>query len=161
MKFAVRVRVPAWSSIAGFKTKPGEYYTLRQTWSRTQTISLDFAIPTRVVAGQGSSAGKLAIVRGPQVLAVDEQYNPEINPISAVAISNRPPQLKTSAGYRDADGLPVFETQAVIAQDTEKFRAGESVTLRLVPFAAAGASGSQFTVWLAPSRASAASGNGQ
>ena len=41
-----------------------------------------------------SSAGKLAIVRGPQVLAVDEQFNPEINPISAVAVSNRPPQLK-------------------------------------------------------------------
>jgi len=161
MKFALRVRVPAWSSVAGFKTKPGEYYTLRQTWSRTQTISLDFAIPTRIVAGQGSSAGKLAIVRGPQVLAVDEQYNPGVNPISAVAISNRPPQLKTSVTYRDADGLPVFETQGITAQDTEKFRAGESVTLRLVPFASAGASGSQFTVWLAPSRTGAASGNGQ
>jgi DUF1680 family protein len=161
MKFALRVRVPAWSSVAGFKTKPGDYYTLRQTWSRTQTITLDFAIPTRIVAGEGNSAGKLAIVRGPQVLAVDEQYNPEINPISAVAVSNRPPQLKSSVTYRDADGLPVFETQGLITQDTEKFRAGESVTLRLVPFASAGASGSQFAVWLSPSRSGVSTGNGQ
>ncbi|MEP7343107.1 MAG: beta-L-arabinofuranosidase domain-containing protein, partial [Acidobacteriota bacterium] len=161
MKFALRVRVPAWSSIAGFKTKPGDYYVLRQTWSRTQTITLDFAIPTRVIVGEGSSAGKLAIARGPQVLAVDEHFNTELGSITSVAISNRPPQLKSSVNYRDADGLPVFETQAVMAQESGKFRAGDRVTLRLVPFASAGASGSQFTVWLAQSRTTAASGEGQ
>ncbi len=161
MKFTLRVRVPAWSNIAGFKTKPGDYYLLRQTWSRTQTITLDFAIPTRIVPGEGSSAGKLAIVRGPQVLAVDEQFNQELGSITSVAVSNRPPQLKSSVSYRDADGLPVFETQAVMSQESGKFRAGDRVTLRLVPFASAGASGSHFTVWLAQSRATAASGEGQ
>jgi hypothetical protein len=69
--------------------------------------------------------------------------------------------LKSSVNYRDADGLPVFETQAVMAQESGKFRAGDRVTLRLVPFASAGASGSQFTVWMAQSRATAASGEGQ
>src|SRR5262249_49349176 len=55
MKFALYVRVPAWSALAGFKTKPGEYWVLRQTWSRTQTITLDFSIPVRIVPGEGSS----------------------------------------------------------------------------------------------------------
>jgi len=161
MKFALRVRVPAWSAVAGFKTKPGEYYTLRQTWSRTQTITLDFAIPTRIVPGEGSASGKLAIVRGPQVLAVDEQYNPEISSLSSVGLTGKAPQLKTSVSYRDADGLPVYETQAVITQDTERLRAGNHVTLRLVPFASAGASGSQFAVWFQQSRSGTASGEGQ
>ncbi|HEX9002059.1 MAG TPA: beta-L-arabinofuranosidase domain-containing protein [Blastocatellia bacterium] len=161
MKFALRVRVPLWSAIAGYKTKPGDYWVLRQTWSRTQTITLDFSIPIRVVPGEGGSAGKLAVVRGPQVLAVDEQYNPGLNLISAAAISIRPPQLKSSVSQRDADGGPVYETPAVLMQDTEMFKTGERITLRLVPFASAGASGREFGVWLSQSRASGSSEDGQ
>lgn len=152
MKFALRVRVPAWSVVAGYKTKPGDYWLLRQTWSRTQTVTLDFSIPIRVVTGEGENAGKLAIVRGPQVLAVDELYNPELKPLTAAAISNRPPQLKSSVTYRDADGLPVYEMSAAVTEDTEKFKAGERFTLRLVPFASAGANGNEFSVWLSPYR---------
>ena len=70
--------------------------------------------------GEGANAGKLAVVRGPQVLAVDAQYNPGLTP-GAAAISIRPPQLKTSGGYRDADGGPVYEMPAVVTQDTESF----------------------------------------
>lgn len=161
MKFALRVRVPSWSAIAGFKTKPGDFYVLRQTWSRTQTVTLDFSIPIRIVPGEGSNAGKLAVVRGPQVLAVDEQYNPGLNPISAAAISIRPPQLKSSVNYRDADGLPVYEMGAIVTQDTEMVKTGERITLRLVSFASAGAGSSEFNVWLSQSRASGTSDTGQ
>lgn len=159
MKFALRVRVPSWSNIAGIKAQPNTYWLLRQTWSRTQTITLDFNIPTRVISGEGSNAGKIAIARGPVVLAVDELYNPGINsisgPISAIALASQQPQLKTSATYRDADGFPAYETDAVVMQDTEKYKAGERITLRLVPFASAGASGNQFSVWLSKASGSA------
>jgi len=154
MKFALRVRVPSWSGVAGYKTKPGEYWLLRQTWSRTQTVVLDLSIPVRITTGKGADSGKVAVVRGPQVLAVDELYNPDLKPISAAAISNRPPHLKSSVTYRDADGLPVYEAPAVITEDTEKYKAGENITLRMVPFASAGANGNRFTVWLSPSRES-------
>lgn len=160
MKFALRVRVPSWSTIAGVKAQPNTYWLLRQTWSRTQTITLDFAIPTRVINGEGGNAGKIAVARGPVVMAIDELYNPGLNPLSAVALTNQPPQLKISATYRDADGAPVYETDAVLAQDTEKQKAGERITLRLVPFAAAGAHGHQFSVW-APKTGAPASGNSQ
>lgn len=160
MKFALRVRVPAGSAIAGYKTKPGEYWVLRQTWSRTQTIALEFSIPVRVVPGEGANAGKLLVVRGPQVLAVDAQHNPGLTP-EAASISIRSPQLKTSGGYRDADGGPVYEMPAVVTQDTDGYKAGDRITLRLVPFAAAGASGSPFSVWLTQSRAAGASDDGQ
>jgi hypothetical protein len=161
MKFSLRVRVPSWSNIAGVKAQANTYWLLRQTWSRTQTIALDFAIPTRVINGEGAAAGKIAVARGPVVMAVDELYNPGLNPISAIALTNQPPQLKTSATYRDADGLPVYETDAVLAQDTEKQKAGERVTLRLVPFAAAGAHGHQFSVWAPKTGGAPASGNSQ
>jgi DUF1680 family protein len=148
MKFALRVRVPSWSQIDGVKAKPGDYWLLRQTWSRTQTIKLNFTIPVRVVPGEGSNAGKIAVVRGPQVLAIDELYNPGLSTVTAIALTSRQPELKTSVTYRDPDDLPVYETEAVITQDTEKQKADERVTLRLAPFASAGAHGHQFNVWL-------------
>ncbi|HKC86847.1 MAG TPA: beta-L-arabinofuranosidase domain-containing protein [Blastocatellia bacterium] len=147
-KFSLRARVPSWSNIAGVKAQPNTYWLLRQTWSGSQTITLDFALPTRVINGAGVNAGKIAVARGPMVLAVDEQYNPGGAPISAIALTSQQPQLKTSVTYRDADGLPAYETAAIVTQDTGKYRAGEVVTLRLVPFASAGAYGNQFSVWL-------------
>ncbi|MCI0391755.1 MAG: hypothetical protein MOB07_23675 [Acidobacteria bacterium] len=84
--------------------------------------------------------------RGP--LAVDELYNPGIAPVSAIALISQQLQLKTSVTYRDADGFPAYETAAIVTPDTEKYRAGEMVTLRLVPFASAGAYGNHFSVWL-------------
>ena len=148
LKFSLRVRVPSWSNIVGIKAQPNTYWLLRQTWSGAQTITLDFAIPTRVINGAGANAGRIAVAFGPLVLAVDELYNPGSAPISAIALTSRQPLLKTSVTYRDADGFPAYETAAIVTQDTEKYRTGEKVTLRLVPFASAGAHGNHYSVWL-------------
>lgn len=156
MKMALRVRVPEWSSLAGIKAKPGDYWLLRQTWSKTQTITLDFALPVRLVPGAGSNAGKIAVARGPQVLAADKLYNPELDSLAAVALLHKEPELKASLTYRDPDGLPVYETQAVITQESERFKVGERITLRLAPFASAGANGQPFIVWLSQANGGAA-----
>lgn len=148
LKFALYVRVPAWSQLSGIKAKPGEYWLLRQTWSKTQTITLDFALPVRLALGSGANAGRVAVLRGPQVLALDEQYNANLKPFAALALMSQAPRLKTNVGLRDADGLPVYETEGVVRQDTRQHRAGERVTLRLTPFAAAGATGKELAVWL-------------
>lgn len=148
LKFALRVRVPVWSQLNGIKAKPGDYWLLRQTWSKTQVITLDFALPVRVAAGSGANGGRIALLRGPEVLALDEQYNSELKPFSAVALTSASPRLKTNVGLRDADGLPVYETEGVMRQDNGLYRAGERVTLRLTPFASAGATGKELAVWL-------------
>ncbi len=147
-KFSLRVRVPSWSKVDGVKAQPNTYWLLRQTWSGSQTINLDFDLPTRVINGDGANAGKIAVARGPVVFAVDELYNPGASPISALALTAQQPQLKPSVTYRDADGFPAYETTAIVTQDTERYRAGEMVTLRLVPFASAGAHGRHFSVWM-------------
>ncbi len=148
LKFALRVRVPAWSQLNGIKARPGDYWLLRQTWSKTQTIVLDFALPVRLAMGSGANSGRVAVLRGPQVLALDEQYNPDLKPLAAVALTGAAPKLKTNVGLRDADGLPVYETEGIVTRDTGQHRAGERVTLRLTPFAAAGATGKELAVWL-------------
>jgi hypothetical protein len=63
-------------------------------------------------------------------------------------LTSASPRLKTNVGLRDADGLPVYETEGVVRQDLEQHRAGERVTMRLTPFASAGATGKELAAWL-------------
>jgi hypothetical protein len=88
------------------------------------------------------------VLRGPQVLAADEQFNAELTPLSTLALASQSPRLRTHSSLHDADGLPVYETDAVLIQNTASRRSGERATLRMVPFAAAGATGKNFVVWL-------------
>lgn len=148
MKFALRVRVPAWSSLQGIKADPGKYWTLRQTWSKSQIVTLDFALPVRILNGEGSDAGKIALARGPQILAVDQLYNPGLGPMTAAAPASPAPRLTTSATYRDPDGLPVYETEGILLRETEKAKSGDPIALRFVPFGSAGAHGHEYAVWL-------------
>ena len=53
-----------------------------------------------------------------------------------------------STTYRDPDGMTIFETEGVAIEDTARHKAGERVTIRLVSFAAAGAHGHEYRVWL-------------
>jgi DUF1680 family protein len=152
-KFSLRVRVPRWSSLSHngeqLKASPGSYWLLRQTWSRSQKITLDFALPTRIVGGTGADAGRVAVVRGPQVLALDARFNPLLRSLEAVALGSSTPQLNPSLSTRDADGQPLYETEGVVLRDLEGYRAGDRIVLRFSPYAAAGASGSTFTAWIA------------
>lgn len=149
VKFSLRFRVPAWSSLDGLKAKPGDYWLLRQTWSRTQTLQFKLAMPLRVVTGEGSNAGRLALVRGPLVLSLDQRFNPELGEISPnVRPAEDPPLLKTSVQYRTPEGVPVFETDGIVTAPTGKLAAGDRVPLRFTPFASAGASGDPYLIWL-------------
>jgi hypothetical protein len=148
MKLALRFRVPSWSNLNGLKAKPGEYWLLRQTWSKSQTLTFNLDLPIRLLPGEGANAGRVALARGPQVLAVDRLYNPDLGPLSAYALGTEKPRLRTSVNYRDPDGLPVYETEAIALQDSDKHKTGERIVLRLVPFASAGAHGHEYQVWL-------------
>jgi hypothetical protein len=81
-------------------------------------------------------------------LAADEAFNPDVTPLTALAIPNPRPIVNASASLRDADGNPVYETAALLTQDSGARRRGDRVTLKLNSFAAAGATGKEFTVWL-------------
>ncbi len=150
--FSLYVRVPSWSSIshrgAPFKAQPGSYWKLRQTWSRSQTIALDVALPVRLIQGRGANGGQVALARGPQVLALDERFNQVIKPLELITIAQSIPRLSAVVNLTDSDGLPVYETEGIVTSDIEGHRAGTRIPIRFVPFASAGASGSSYRVWL-------------
>lgn len=150
--FGLYVRVPKWSHISHeggrLKAEPGSYWLLRQTWSRTQTITLDLDLSPRLVVGKGAQGGRVAVVRGPQVLAVDARFNQLLEPLDVVTIASGRLELKTVSGVRDADGLPVYEAEGVVTSDITGYKAGSRTALRFVPFAAAGAEGTPYHIWL-------------
>ncbi len=152
LKMALRIRVPSWSSLSymgsPLKAPPGTYWLLKQTWSRSQSITIDVKMPVRVINGEGENAGKVAIARGPLVLAADERFNQVISPVSAVSPSEKQPQLKVVIGVMDADRQPVYETEGIVTHDIDGHKLGERVPLRLSAFASAGADGTKYSVWL-------------
>ena len=79
-EFTLSLRIPAWSratqvEVAG---KPvagaaaGKYLRLRRLWQAGDRVALRFAMDARVIRDPGGS-GRVAVVRGPLVLAIDKR----------------------------------------------------------------------------------------
>jgi DUF1680 family protein len=84
--FALRVRIPPGASEVQFKlngqpvipdSAEDGYFGFRRIWSQGDSISMEFDIPGTVRNFLGPQYG--IIVRGPEVLAVDQQDNPALD----------------------------------------------------------------------------------
>jgi DUF1680 family protein len=107
-RFTIRARIPAWSKSAGldvngkpYATVPGTYAQLHRKWSNGDTINLLLDMRCRLInAPHGSNrAGDNfdALVRGPIVLARDENLDPDYN---------QPVSIQSSGGYVDVTPVP-------------------------------------------------------
>src|SRR5579859_6656446 len=116
-RFPLRLRIPAWSlqtrfaavsggRIEAHSAKPGRYVTLDREWRKGDTVTLEFDMRLRAVAGEREAAGHVSIYRGPLLLAFDPHYNmpAEHNPPS-IALS-RLGEGAVVHGPRDPDGTP-------------------------------------------------------
>jgi len=170
--FAVKLRIPPWCGDAsarvngqavGLDRGPDGYAAIRRTWSPGDRITLRLPSGPRVVEGQRSNDGRLAVLYGPLVLAADASPDvlggnapeggqrrlddvrvagPELD-LLAVTAEPAPGDFATWPGamvYRiDAlEGGRADETQRPAAR----------FPIRLVPFADAGGSGAAYKVWL-------------
>jgi len=86
VNFALRLRIPPGVSEVVFKlngqailpdTKEDGYFGFRRLWSQGDRLELEFAVPVTVRDFLGPQYG--IIVRGPEVLAVDQQDNPALD----------------------------------------------------------------------------------
>ena len=173
--FAVKVRIPAWCpnpsvQINGKKAKtipePGAYLTLQRNWNKGDRIDLAFKLEPRVIVGNHLNEGKVAVLYGPLVLAADEallgtaQKDPSAElPLGAIAAAGAdlgklkvtpepaPTALKTWPAAR------VYQVNAIARRTTRFCKRGAPLKVRLVPFADAGETGSQYKVWLPLPRA--------
>jgi len=156
--FAVKLRIPAWCRMASLQvngqkveTKPGleGYVKIERSWKPGDKIELNLKQEARLVVGDHLNQGKVAILYGPLVLAVDEALlktdgqtlgsfaiaKPDV---TALALKPEP----APAGAKTWPGMQFFRVNAVNSKD------GSPVKLHLISFADAGGTGSRYKIWL-------------
>jgi hypothetical protein len=104
----------------------------------------------RVVIGEHTNEGKVALMFGPLVLAVDERFLPaDAQPLNAVTVPMTDADRLTLQRIIIGDSGALWANET--AFDTEGITLTEpprSFVLRLTDFAHASAKGTAFAVWL-------------
>jgi len=85
--FTLRLRIPAWATQAsvtingqpaGGAAKPGTFLELRREWTSGDEVLLEMPMDWRLVKGRQRQAGRVAVMRGPQVFCLDPAQNPAL-----------------------------------------------------------------------------------
>lgn len=173
--FAVKLRMPLWCQKASIKVNgksvkaspgPDGYLALTRTWQKGDRVELRLKLEPREVVGDHKNAGKLAIMYGPLVLAADEALLPpsvrggvgddarSLHPLDAIAVPGAnlatlkvtpepaPAKLKTWPGAQ------TFRVNAVKLNSQDATKTATPLQLRLIPFADAGGTGTEYKIWL-------------
>ncbi len=175
--FAVKLRVPAWCrnptiEVNGRKAAASPdaagYVAIKRQWKKGDRIALRLKLEPRLIVGDRSNLGKVALMHGPLVLAADEALlgktspaknraaspTPEAIPLNAIAVAC--PQLArlklapepAPKEFRTWPGAQVFRIHAVTRKPLPAAKVGTPVPVRLVPFADAGSTWARYKVWL-------------
>jgi uncharacterized protein len=171
--FALKLRVPGWCHSAEvaingkkFKGRPNAegYLAVERVWKKGDQISLRLKLEPRLIAGDHGNRGKVAVLYGPLVLAADEALlgkgeparrdQGTTVPLNAVAVAG--PSLSmlnvkpepAPAAMKSWPGAQVFRARAVTRRALPSIAIGTPLTIRLIPFADAGGTGSRYKVWL-------------
>jgi hypothetical protein len=146
-EFTFRVRIPAWCPDATLAVndqpvadpiRAGDYARLRRTWREGDVVTLNLPLAPRLIVGEHTNYGKVALACGPLILAADDRLNPGVK-VGQFRIPST--DIKQLAFKQEPAGL-VYSIQAV------GIDSGEGVTVRLAPFAEAGCTRMTYQVWL-------------
>ena len=162
--FAMKLRIPKWCLNAEVQVNGKKmplapatdgYVAIQRTWRAGDKIELNLPLAPRVIVGDHSNQGKLAVMYGPLVLAADEALLPEsAKNLAAVTVAQ--PELAAlgvlaepaADKYKTWPGARLFLTHAVNRKATDSTKGGAAIDVRLIPFADAGGTGSRYKVWL-------------
>jgi DUF1680 family protein len=85
--FPLKLRIPAWASGARVtvngvavrgEPKPGTFFELRREWRSGDQVVLELPMSWRLVKGRQRQAGRVAVMRGPQVFCLNPAQNPAL-----------------------------------------------------------------------------------
>ncbi|MGQ9462123.1 MAG: glycoside hydrolase family 127 protein [Candidatus Fervidibacter sp.] len=154
-EFPLRLRIPEWCEGAEI-TVNGEvrrrigkgYCELSRRWKDGDTVQLKLPVKLQVIVGSHMNEGKIALMFGPLVLAVDERFLPDrIHPLEEITVDptkqeNSPLKILVASDPL-WEGEKVFEIVGeLLTNPQHKFN------LHLTDFAHAGAKGTRFLVWI-------------
>ena len=146
-EFTFRVRIPAWCPDATLAVndqpvadpiRAGDYARLRRTWREGDVVTLNLPLAPRLIVGEHTNYGKVALACGPLILAADDRLNPSVK-VGQFRLPST--DIRQLAFQQEPAGL-VYSIQAV------GIDSGEGVTVRLAPFAEAGCTRMTYQVWL-------------
>lgn len=84
VKFPLQLRIPAWAhgataSVNGQPAKgavkSGAFFELTRKWESGDKVTLDLPMPWRLVKGRQRQAGRVAVMRGPQLFCLNPAQN--------------------------------------------------------------------------------------
>ena len=148
-KFGLNFRVPGWAKnyIATIGTQvyhgvPGKFLNINRQWNANTEVKVSFGIPVEVIPGGKSYPDKIAIKRGPQVLAVDKILNAGLDSLNDLKCS------KISVKLTDCWQLLPNDWSWKQAYSIQMQGNQKSKTVILVPFSEAGQKGSEIGTWI-------------
>jgi len=149
MRFPISLRVPSWtqSFIAkaqgkSFKGKPGTVLTIELDWNPGDRIDVEMDMSIQTIPGHAEFANRVAIQRGPQVLAVDSSLNMGL-PDYGLKIPLSPIQTMLLKNYEGK-----FPDHWVGNQAWTFSLGDKAKPLILTPFSLSGQMGTPMKVWL-------------
>ena len=95
VKFPLRLRIPAWarsasvtvnSEPAAGAVKSGAFFVVNREWKAGDQVRLDLPMPWRLVKGRQRQAGRVAIMRGPQIFCLNPAQNPTLAKLDGVEL---------------------------------------------------------------------------
>ncbi len=85
--FPLYIRIPTWCKNASLSldnqqielsVKPGGFYCLEKTWGKEIQLTLAMEMPFRFIIGRRAQAGRVAVMRGPQLYCLNPSRNDEL-----------------------------------------------------------------------------------
>ncbi|MEI8038898.1 MAG: beta-L-arabinofuranosidase domain-containing protein [Verrucomicrobiota bacterium] len=163
-RFTLKLRLPEWCAapavtVAG-KPVPisagrDGYLAIHRDWRPGEVVEVVLPMRARVVVGDHLNQGKIAVCYGPLVLAADNALLGDsgltTNTLNLAGADPEALQLTPAPATGDFltwQGARLFRVNAIARETTASLQKGAATTLRLVPFADAGATGQHYKVWL-------------
>ncbi len=96
-KFPLELRIPSWAQGATVAVngqpmkgavKPGTFLAVTREWKTGDEVVLDLPMSWRLVKGHQRQAGRVAVMRGPQVFCLNPAANPELAKLDGIELGH-------------------------------------------------------------------------